>query len=375
MKTYTTLKNLFVSLSQNSSSDNRTLAGQLINDGHRYLFQKYYDNERSYTVPGGTIQGVQEYTLPFNNFQVKDVTVRVGGFLYTPPEILTRQQWDYLNFVQYQSTFPFRYFIYNNKLLIFPIPSANGDPITINYKIRMPDLVLDDVTTGTVSVNINTVVSTTNLFGGTSSYTTATGVVTTGGTGTSCTVDITAVSGVITAITINNPGSGYSVGDTLTITGGDGTATFEVAAVAGGRIVTGSGTSWAVTTGINELRWLNIPFPGGDNEWYQVESVDSTTQLTLVSPYSGITAVSGSSYTLGQVPIIREDFQDLLVYRPLMIYFSSINKDDSKKAQFEGLYNDGISRMDEYEGMKSTDVSLGTEAPTYNSNLFWQQNP
>lgn len=294
MKTFTTLVNYYGSLSQADDAQNLTLGKQMINDAHRYLFQKYYDNERTYTVPGGTITGQQAYTLPFNNFQIKDVTIQVGGFLYTPPEILTRQEWDQLNFIQYQSTFPFRYFIYNNQLLIFPIPSTDGEPITINYKIRIPDLVLDDVTTGTVSV------------------------------------------------------------------------------LPGDQTVIGTGTNWTITTGTNELRWLNIPLPGGDNEWYQVQSVDSTTQLTLVSPYSGITNVSGASYTLGQVPIIKEDFQDLLVYRPLMIYFSSINKDDSKEQQFYRLYKAGIERMDEFEGAKSTDVSLGTDAPILNPNLFWQ---
>src|SRR5690348_13171737 len=47
MKSFTTLKNLFGSLSTNSSTTNLTLGGQLINDQHRYLIQKYFDNERT----------------------------------------------------------------------------------------------------------------------------------------------------------------------------------------------------------------------------------------------------------------------------------------------------------------------------------------
>jgi hypothetical protein len=52
-------------------------------------------------------------------------------------------------------------------------------------------------------------------------YSTATGVATTSaGGGTGLTVDITATLGVITSIVVNNPGTGYEVGDTITIVGG-----------------------------------------------------------------------------------------------------------------------------------------------------------
>jgi hypothetical protein len=52
-------------------------------------------------------------------------------------------------------------------------------------------------------------------------YTTATGVATTSaGGGTGLTVNITDTAGVITAIVINNAGTGYEVGDTITIVGG-----------------------------------------------------------------------------------------------------------------------------------------------------------
>lgn len=55
MKSFTTLKNLYISLSQNSTSDNQTLGTQLINDAHRYLLQKFFNNETSYqtTTIGG----------------------------------------------------------------------------------------------------------------------------------------------------------------------------------------------------------------------------------------------------------------------------------------------------------------------------------
>src|SRR5690606_2009452 len=62
-------------------------------------------------------------------------------------------------------------------------------------------------------------------------YVTATGLTTTGGTGTGLTVDVTAVAGNVTAVTINDPGLGYTAGDTITIVGGNGDATIDVATV------------------------------------------------------------------------------------------------------------------------------------------------
>lgn len=69
------------------------------------------------------------------------------------------------------------------------------------------------------------------LTGGTSLYTTATGVATSGSaTGSGLTVDITADAGVVTDVVIADQGDGlYEDGDVLTIAGGDGTATFEIA--------------------------------------------------------------------------------------------------------------------------------------------------
>ncbi len=71
------------------------------------------------------------------------------------------------------------------------------------------------------------------LTGGTS-YISSSAVATTvspaGGTG--LTVNTTTVSNVVTKVVINTAGTGYNVGDTVTITGGDGAATFKITSVA-----------------------------------------------------------------------------------------------------------------------------------------------
>lgn len=77
------------------------------------------------------------------------------------------------------------------------------------------------------------------LFGGTGGYTPATNVATTASAaGVGLTVDILTnfLTGLVTAVNVNNPGSGYIIGETITITGGNGDATVNVATLTGGFI-------------------------------------------------------------------------------------------------------------------------------------------
>jgi hypothetical protein len=85
----------------------------------------------------------------------------------------------------------------------------------------------DVIIAGTVGAQ-NTVVAVTISAGGTG-YTGATGVATsTTGDGTGLTVNTTDTGGVITAVAINAAGSGYKLGDTVTVGGGGGNATLTI---------------------------------------------------------------------------------------------------------------------------------------------------
>jgi len=145
----------------------------------------------------------------------------------------------------------------------------------------------------------------------------------------------------------------------------------------GGMTVTGSGTSWILTTNAqSESRWIKIDVGSskGDNLWYQVASVDSTTSLTLLAPYQGIT-VSGGTYTLGQMPLLMEDFQDMLIWKPLIFYFASpaLGNDQASKDEYQGLYDEKLKQLAEYAGSKTINVNLSPKGLSRNPNLY-QQN-
>lgn len=105
--------------------------------------------------------------------------------------------------------------------------------------------IISDFGTGYESGDVLTIVqeAAVDLLTAGTGYSTGTNVSTTGGSGTGFTVDILEVSsGLVTKIGVNNPGSSYVVGDTLTITGGGANATFSITSVteaSGGQLTVG----------------------------------------------------------------------------------------------------------------------------------------
>ncbi len=129
------------------------------------------------------------------------------------------------------------------------------------------------------------------------------------------------------------------------------------------------------TTNIqNESRWIQFAQPKGDNLWYQITKVDTTTGITLYQPYQGITvsaAVAGT-YTIGQMPLLMEDFQDMILYKPLILYFSTIGKDMEKAQEFQKLYDDKLALLEEYAGSNTVQVNLRGTFNSKNPNLYSQ---
>lgn len=145
--------------------------------------------------------------------------------------------------------------------------------------------------------------------------------------------------------------------------------------VANGSVsVTGSSTAFTPTTNIvNESRWIQFPQPTGDNLWYQVQSVDSATGITLYAPYQGI-SISGGTFVLGQMPIIMEDFHDMLLWKALVYYFTSIVDNKGKRETYQGLYDQKIEMLKDYAGSKTVSVNLGKRANYMNPNLYQYNN-
>ena len=141
----------------------------------------------------------------------------------------------------------------------------------------------------------------------------------------------------------------------------------------GSNIITGSGTAFTVTNNaVSESRYIQIAQPSGDNLWYQIQAVNSTTQITLMSPYQGLTASGVTTYTIGQMPVLLEDFQDMLLWKVLTYYFSSTVDNPTKKKEFQDAYDTKLKLLEEYCGTKTIDVNLSRNTLQRNPNMFPQ---
>lgn len=159
----------------------------------------------------------------------------------------------------------------------------------------------------------------------------------------------------------------------------DYTTPGTVAVANGSTTVTGTSTTWQVTTNAgNESRWIQIApnattANSGDNLWYQIASVDSATSLTLYQPYQGTSVTAspaGTGYTIGQMPLFAEDFHDMLPFKAAQYYFTSIVNDPKKAEEYKAIYNTKLELLAEYSGTNSIQVNLSPRRTGRNPNLF-----
>lgn len=382
MLTSAGLLNLSTALSQNSSGANQSLSLTLMEEHCRLLIEKYFDNEREYqtttigamslTVTGSialgatsatltvawayptcqqlvtfsdgdqrtvlftnsstaiswtggltinstsavSTSGVQDYAIPATISKITSTYISVGQLRFVPVPIHSRVDWDRVNFLPYSSDIVNYAYIYNGTLRFWPIPSTTGNIIQFNYKARVPDMSF--------------------IFQG----------------------------GNTTWVPGNTP-TDYTNG------------TITPPAV-GAISVTGAATSWN-TTGKFPLNtdvtyfnlFLRIDPPNGDGIWYPISQFNSDTSLTLASAIQHqSSSASGATYSIGQLPLLQEDFQPMIPYGFLLTYFSTIVPDKSKYGQIKDMYDVRMELLKEYAGTKFVSVDLDAEPVLSNPNNY-----
>ena len=177
-----------------------------------------------------------------------------------------------------------------NDTIVIPGDNLNGATSANNCTITV---------TAASAINSVTALNSGSLSGG-SGFSNAIGVATTAPTGTGLTVDLTTSGGVVTAVAINAPGSGYGLGETITIGAAGRIATLG-APVGGSGYTTASGVSTTSSTGTGATVDIVANAIGGANTGsltasgtgYSVASGLSTT----VSPSGG----TGATVNIGTI--------------------------------------------------------------------------
>lgn len=110
----------------------------------------------------------------------------------------------------------------------------------------------------------------------------------------------------------------------------------------GAKALVGSSTAWLGRIPLGE-QWVRIDYTTGDYAWYRVAAIGSDTAITLEKPYQGTTiAAATETYTLGEFSIIPGGYHDLLMYRPLAMYYDSVAENLNLSARYWRLYDGGL---------------------------------
>lgn len=359
----------FSSLSQNNSAQNVALGQSLINTEHRYLLQKYYNNETTYSI---TTVGTQSLTTTG--------ALSIGGTSAT-----LSSAWSYQT-TKVQVTFSSGEFrlarvIGGSTSLTWdaPLTATATTAITVGVQFyplppNYSKLKSLTITVGNLQWTPTEVFTTEqwnqlNVFPYYADIPNNFFMYPGGDHGAQVGIwPIPSTTGNVITFSYKFRVPDLSLVDYTT----PGTVSVTTKTTA----VTGSTTTFVPTTNIaNESRWIQFAQPKGDNEWYQITSVNSTTGLTLYQPYQGISvsAAAASTYTIGQMPLLAEDFHDMLVWKALTYYFSSIVSDKTKFEQFKNAYDEKLALLAEYSGSNTVQVNLRQKVNTRNPNLY-QQN-
>lgn len=359
----------FTTLANNNSAQAVATAKSLVNNQHRYLLQKYFDNERTVTI---TTVGGQSLTLTaivtvgstsatltsawtyptctqivnFSGSQSREVLFTLNSTAITWANGLLTQATTAISTVGVQ-----------NYSIPADVSKIKNDTINVGQLKYQPTFI-ESIQDWDL---INFLPYTSDIPNYCFIY-----------NGTMRIFPIPSTTGNI--ITFNYKTrvadmtySDYSVGTLATMTAGSTT-------------VTGTSTLWSVYPQSVNLQYQNLylradPATGGDGIWYPILKFNSATSLTLALPcVNAPNVTSSTTYTIGQAPLLSEDFHDMIVYGALKIYFSTIVDNPEKFKEYDALYKERKEMLDDYAGTKQVNVDLGDTPQQVNPNLFIYSN-
>lgn len=153
MRSYSDLIQLYQDLTNNTDSSNQTLGATLINDGIRDCIgrhQNYKFLETTFTET--TVASQSDYQLPYDYGTMLAVKTKEGDYFDVLTQVKSRDDWNLLTDVDYESDYITHYYVNNRTISLFPTPATSGNDIVMYYKKRVKDIGTVDYTTGTISV-------------------------------------------------------------------------------------------------------------------------------------------------------------------------------------------------------------------------------
>ena len=113
----------------------------------------------------------------------------------------------------------------------------------------------------------------------------------------------------------------------------DDYTTGTVTATNASTTLTGSSTVW---TAAMAGRFFKV---NADARWYELQTFSTTTSFALKKTFQGTTA-SAAAYTIGEMPLIPEDYQSLLWMQPAARFWI-MKKEPDQATYYQSLYEKG----------------------------------
>lgn len=370
MKSLTGLQNLFTTLSLNATASNGSLATLLLNDQHRYLILKYFDNERSFTM-----LTIGPQTLALTTSVLASGSTSATLTAAWPSTSISCQQLVVFSNSEQRTVF----FTQGSTAITWQMPTTSVQtsasiscigvqayPLPANVsKIKNSTITVGQLVYSPAPVQsvqewtkLNALPYASNIPAYFFVYNNQINF-----------WPIPASSGEI--ITLNCQ---INVAD---MTYQDYTTPGTISAMTvGSNTVTGSSTTWGGTFPLNtDLTFANLFLiaspPGGDGLPYQIQKFSSNTQAVLVKPVVNAPNISATPFTIGQYPLLAPDFHDAIVYGALRIYYLSIVKDTERYNLYNGLFNEKLQQMEFYLSTKQVNVDLSISPVQTNPNLYY----
>lgn len=162
MKTFTTLKSFYQTLTKNTSSENQSLGTININDSLRTIASirngkwKWLETVESVA----TEANVQAYPVPNKIRKISDIYIQVGSgataMIYPVIVIYDPFQWKWVLASKLGiADYPRYVYVQNDTMYFSPYPSTSGNTIYIRGRVDVADLTIEDYTTGSIVTATN----------------------------------------------------------------------------------------------------------------------------------------------------------------------------------------------------------------------------
>lgn len=155
MLSYTGRRNLFGTLTQNSTSANLTTGDTLMNASEKRLLALHQWSFLQTSATKTTSASTQTYEIPKIISKLETLTVTYNGTVYSPHEVSSEREWQLINSTSSQSDIPDYFYKRGEQVLLFPTPQNGGATITFYGRKNPVDLSVADYTTGTITTITN----------------------------------------------------------------------------------------------------------------------------------------------------------------------------------------------------------------------------